>query len=150
DLVAHKAETAVQTFLDPNKDRKEISTEQALEAHSRLLLLYQLGDKLKYVKNVDEILSMGTDLIFGALPSAERGVAMLRSSSKDPLEARIVKYRHKKPEGDVIPVSQTVINKVIKEKLALPWRIPALKRGIPSWFIILIPLYVYRLSVGKE
>ncbi|MBW2249446.1 MAG: GAF domain-containing protein [Deltaproteobacteria bacterium] len=119
DLVAHKAETAVQTFLDPNKDRKEISTEQALEAHSRLLLLYQLGDKLKYVKNVDEILSMGTDLIFGALPSAERGVAMLRSSSKDPLEARIVKYRHKKPEGDVIPVSQTVINKVIKEKLAL-------------------------------
>jgi signal transduction histidine kinase len=62
---------------------------------------------------------MGTDLIFGALPSAERGVAMLRSSSKDPLDARIVKYRHKKPEGDVIPVSQTVINKVIKEKLAL-------------------------------
>ena len=119
DLVAHKAETAVQTFLDPNKDRKEISTEQALEAHSRLLLLYQLGDNLRYVKNVDEILSMGTDLIFGALPSAERGVAMLRSSSKDPLEARIVKYRHKKPEGDVIPVSQTVINKVIKEKLAL-------------------------------
>jgi signal transduction histidine kinase len=119
DLVAHKAETAVQTFLDPNKDSKEISTEQALEAHSRLLLLYQLGDKLRYVKNVDEILSMGTDLIFGALPSAERGVAMLRSSSKDPLDARIVKYRHKKPEGDVIPVSQTVINKVIKEKLAL-------------------------------
>ena len=119
DLVAHKAETAVQTFLDPNKDRKEISTEQALEAHSRLLLLYQLGDNLRYAKNVDEILSMGTDLIFGALPSAERGVAMLRSSSKDPLEARIVKYRHKKPEGDVIPVSQTVINKVIKEKLAL-------------------------------
>ncbi len=119
DMVARKAEIAVQTFLDPNKDGKEISAEQALDAHSRLLLLYQLSDKLRYVKNVDEILSMGTDLIFGALPSAERGVAMLRSSSKDPLEARIVKYRHKKPEGDVIPVSQTVINKVIKEKLAL-------------------------------
>jgi len=119
DMIVRKAETAVKTFLDPNKDRKEISTEQALEAHSRLLLLYQLGDKLKYVKNADEILTMGTDLIFGALLSAERGVAMLRSSSKDPLEARIVKYRHKKPEGDVIPVSQTVINKVIKEKLAL-------------------------------
>jgi len=101
DMVARKAE------------------EQALDAHSRLLLLYQLSDKLRYIKNVDEILSMGIDLIFGALPSAERGVAMLRSSSKDPLEAHIVKYRHKKPEGDVIPVSQTVINKVIKEKLAL-------------------------------
>jgi len=88
DMIVRKAETAVQTFLDPNKDRKEISTEQALEAHSRLLLLYQLGDKLKYVKNADEILSMGTDLIFGALLSAERGVAMLRSSAKDPLEAR--------------------------------------------------------------
>ena len=84
-----------------------------------MLLLYQLSDKLRHVKNADEILGMGIDLIFGALPSAERGVAMLRSSKKDPLEARIVKYRHKKPEGDVIPVSQTVINKVIKEKLAL-------------------------------
>ncbi len=119
DMVARKAETAARTFLDPNKDGKEISAEQALDAHSRLLLLYQLSDKLRYIKNVDEILSMGIDLIFGALPSAERGVAMLRSSSKDPLEAHIVKYRHKKPEGDVIPVSQTVINKVIKEKLAL-------------------------------
>ena len=119
DMVAHKAKTAAQTFLDPNKDKKEISAEQLLDAHSRLLLLYQLSDKLRYVKNVDEILRMGTDLIFGALSSAGRGVAMLRSSSKDPLEARIVKYRHKKPEGDVIPVSQTVINKVIKEKLAL-------------------------------
>ena len=119
DMVERKAETAAQTFLELNKDRKEISAEKALEAHSRLLLLYQLSDRLRYEKNVDEILSMGTDLIFGALPSAERGVAMLRSSSKDPLQAHIVKYRHKKPEGDVIPVSQTVINKVIKEKLAL-------------------------------
>ena len=119
DMIAHKAETAAQTFLEPTKDKKEISAEKAVEAHSRLLLLYQLSDKLRNVKNADEILSMGTDLIFGALPSAERAVAMLRSSSKDPLEAHIVKYRNKKPEGDVIPVSQTVINKVIKEKLAL-------------------------------
>jgi len=119
DMVERKAENAAQTFLDPNKNRKEISAEQALDAHSRLLILYQLSDKLKYVKNVDKILSMGTDLIFGALSSAERGVVMLRSSSKEPLEARIVKYRHKKPDGAVIPVSQTVINKVIKEKLAL-------------------------------
>ena len=85
DMVARKAETAARTFLDPNIDGKEISAEQALDAHSRLLLLYQLSDKLRYIKNVDEILSMGIDLIFGALPSAERGVAMLRSSSKDPL-----------------------------------------------------------------
>ena len=119
DMVERKAEKAAQTFLDPNKDRKEISAEQALDAHSRLLILYRLSDKLKYEKNVDKILRMGTDLIFGALSSAERGVVMLRSSSKEPLEARIVKYRDEKPDGDVIPVSQTVINKVIKEKLAL-------------------------------
>lgn len=119
DMIARKAETAAQTFLNPNKDKKEISAENAVEAHKRLLLLYQLSDKLRYIKNADEILSMGADLIFGALPSAERAVAMLRSSSNDTLEARVVKYRHKKPEGDTIPVSQTVINKVIKEKLAL-------------------------------
>jgi len=119
DMIVRKAETAAQTFLDLTKDKKEISAEKAVEAHSRLLLLYQLSDKLRNVKNADEILSMGTDLIFSAVPSAERAVAMLRSSPKDPLEAHIVKYRNEKPEGDVIPVSQTVINKVIKEKLAL-------------------------------
>ena len=119
DMIARKAENAAQTFLDPNKGRKKISAKKTVEAHRRLLLLYQLSDKLRYIKKADEILSMGIDLIFDAFPSAERGVAMLRSSSKDPLEAHIVKYRHKKPKGGAIPVSQTIINKVIKEKLAL-------------------------------
>ncbi|MBT8356327.1 MAG: FHA domain-containing protein [Deltaproteobacteria bacterium] len=119
DMIERKAENAARTFLDPNKGRKKISAKKTVEAHSRLLLLYQLSDKLRYIKKADEILSMGIDLIFGAFPSAERGVAMLRSSTKDPLEAHIVKYRHKKPRGDAIPVSQTIINKVIKEKLAL-------------------------------
>ena len=119
DMVASKAEIAAQTFLDPKKDGKENSPDQLINGHSRLLLLYQLIDQLRYEKNIDEILSMGTDLIFGALPSAERSVIMLRSSPKDPLEARIVKYRDEKPDGDVIPVSQTVIKKVINEKLAL-------------------------------
>lgn len=118
DMIAHKAETAAQTFLNPKED-DEVSTEQALSARSRLLLLYRLNDKLRYAKNVDEILSMGTDFIFGALPSAERVVTMLRSTPKDPLAARVVKYRDKNPEGEVIPVSKTVINKVFKEKLAL-------------------------------
>jgi signal transduction histidine kinase/pSer/pThr/pTyr-binding forkhead associated (FHA) protein len=118
DMIERKAENAAQTFLDPNKGRKKINAKKTVEAHSRLLLLYQLSDKLRYVKKADEILSMGIDLIFDAFPSAERGVAMLRSSSKDPLQAHIVKYRHKKPKGDAIPVSQTIINKVIKEKLA--------------------------------
>ena len=119
DMVASKAEIAAQTFLDPKKDEKENSPDQLNSGHSRLLLLYQLIDQLRYEKNIDEILSMGTDLIFGALPSAERSVIMLRSSPKEPLEARIVKYRDEKPDGDVIPVSQTVIKKVINEKLAL-------------------------------
>ena len=119
DMVASKAEIAAQTFLDPKKDGKENSKDQLINGHSRLLLLYQLIDQLRYEKNIDEILSMGTDLIFGALPSAERSVIMLRLSPKEPLEARIVKYRDEKPDGDVIPVSQTVIKKVINEKLAL-------------------------------
>jgi len=119
DMVASKAEIAAQSFLDPNKDRKEISADQPMDGHDRLLLLYQLIDQLRYAKNVDQILSKGTDLIFGALPSAERSVIMLRSKSKEPLKARIVRYRHEKPDGDVIPVSQTVIKKVINEKLAL-------------------------------
>jgi len=119
EMIASKAEIAAQTFLDPKKDGKEISPDQLINGHGRLLLLYQLIDQLRYENNIDKILSMGTDIIFGALPSAERSVIMLRSSPKEPLEARIVKYRDEKPDGDVIPVSQTVIKKVINEKLAL-------------------------------
>ncbi|MDY6790930.1 MAG: ATP-binding protein [Thermodesulfobacteriota bacterium] len=118
DMIAHKAESAAQTFLDP-KDEEDVSTAQALSDRNRLLLLYRLNDKLRYAKNVNEILNMGTDFIFNALPSAERVVAMLRSTPKDPLEARVVKYRDKNPDGEVIPVSKTIINKVVKEKLAL-------------------------------
>ena len=69
-------------FLIQIKAEKEISAKKTAEAHNRLVLLYQLSDKLRYVKKADEILSMGIDLIFGAFPSAERGVAMLRSSAK--------------------------------------------------------------------
>jgi signal transduction histidine kinase len=119
DMVISKAKVAAQTFLNPKKDREEISQEQLMDGHGRLLLLYQLIDQLRYEKNINEILKLGADLIFSALPAAERCVVMLRSSPKEPLEARIVKYRHTKPDGDVIPVSQTIINKVIKEKIAL-------------------------------
>ncbi|MBT8356249.1 MAG: FHA domain-containing protein [Desulfobacterales bacterium] len=119
EMVESKAEIAAQTFLDPKKGRKDISPDQLINGHDRLLLLYQLIDKLRYEKNIDEILRMGTDLIFSALHSAERCVVMLRPSSKEPLEARIVKNRHQNPDEDGIPVSQTIINKVIKEKVAL-------------------------------
>lgn len=119
DMVAQKAEVAAHTFLNPRKTSDDFDIEKALEAHSRLSILHQLSDQLRTARNTDEILTLGTDLIFDALSSAERAVAMLRSGPKDPIEARIVKYRDKRPEGEVIPVSQTVINRVIEEKLAV-------------------------------
>lgn len=119
DMVARSALAATRKFLKPQVGKKKISTADALLAHRRLSHLYQLSEKLRYASNTREILSEGINLIFAALPSAERGVAMLRLKPEDALEAHIVKYRQKKTEGDVIPVSQTVINRVVGDNMAL-------------------------------
>jgi signal transduction histidine kinase len=115
ELFANSANVAAHNFLEPSPSEKI----QAEQAHKRLSLLYQLSESLRTAKNDDEILDKGLELIFKALPSAGRAAAMLKSETTGSLEVRAVRYRDQKPDECVIPVSRPVIDRVVKDQVAV-------------------------------
>ena len=115
ELVANSANVAAHNFLEPSPTEKI----QAEQAHKRLSLLYQLSESLRTAKDADEILDKGLELIFKALPSAGRAAAMLKSETTGSLEVRSVRYRNQKPDECVIPVSRPVIDRVVKDQVAV-------------------------------
>jgi signal transduction histidine kinase len=106
---------AAHNFLEPSPSKKI----QAQQAHKRLSLLYQLSESLRTAKDADEILDKGLELIFKALPPAGRAAAMLKSETTGSLEVRAVRYRDQKPDECVIPVSRPVIDRVVKDQVAV-------------------------------
>jgi len=115
ELFANSANVAAHNFLEPSPSEKI----QAEQAHKRLSLLYQLSESLRTAKDTDEILDKGLELIFKALPSAGRAAAMLKSETTEALEVRAVRYRNQKPDECVIPVSRPVIDRVVKDQVAV-------------------------------
>jgi K+-sensing histidine kinase KdpD len=115
ELFANSANVAAHNFLELSPSEKI----QAQQAHKRLSLLYQLSESLRTAKDVDEILDKGLELIFKALPSAGRAAAMLKSETTGSLEVRAVRYRDQKPDECLIPVSRPVIDRVVKDQVAV-------------------------------
>jgi signal transduction histidine kinase len=119
-LLTHSAETAISNFFDllpPAPDGKE--AQPILQAHKRLSFLYQLSENLRMPCDPEEILKKGLELIFEALPSAKRAAAMLRSDATGLLEVRAAKYRDPDPDAAVIPVSRTVLQQVVEDRVAI-------------------------------
>ena len=117
-LLTPKADTAANNFFKPSSVGKKRTKFTAL-AHKRLSYLYQLSEKLRLATDPAEILSQGLKLIFRALPSAQRGVAMLRSNMTGALEARAVKYRSPDPDKCTIPITRTVLDQVLEKRVAI-------------------------------
>lgn len=119
DLLAREADQAVHTFLhlsEAGGDR----TDPAGVAHQRLYLLYQLTEQVRSGGEPDEVLGRGLDLIFQAVPTAEHAVALLREEgTAGPLEVRAVRFRNPAKDGGPIPISRTVLDWVVSERVAL-------------------------------
>ena len=118
NLLSHSAENAISNFLAPaaqDGDEAPLS----LQAHNRLSYLYQLSENLRSPCAPEQILEKGLELIFKALPSAQRAAAMLRSEASGRLEVRAVRYRDPEAEETVIPVSRTVLRQVVEDRVAI-------------------------------
>lgn len=117
-LLMHNAHTAAQNFFErPATDLEQ--AEYAELVHARISGLYHLSENLRTAVDPDEILEEGLAFLFNALPSAQRAVAMLRSGGTGTLEARTVKYRNPDPDQTGIPVSSSILDRVLREQVAI-------------------------------
>ena len=90
--------------------------------HHRLSLLYRLSERLRTEKHPGKILDAGLELVLEAIPPAERSLIMLRSGNGTTLRMVACRHRTPKDDGDELPVSRTLIDWVLTEKMALMTR----------------------------
>ncbi|MBI5895852.1 MAG: GAF domain-containing protein, partial [Desulfobacterales bacterium] len=93
--------------------------EEASLAHHRLSLLYQLSEKLRATKVLDQILDKGLELILSALKAAERAMILLGDHAKGQLQVSAIKYRTPQDDSGSFPISRTIVDWVLTEKIAL-------------------------------
>jgi signal transduction histidine kinase len=119
ELLAQSAtDAALEMFKTPSGDPRMASGIGSL-AHQRLSLLYQLSEKIRSAKTQDEILNQGLALLLDALHTAQRAMVLLRSQNSETLEVCAAKFRDPEANTSAFPVSRTVIDWVLTEKIAL-------------------------------
>lgn len=121
ELVSREAEAAAKTFLSvPPGGFIDGEPDTSQMAHHRLSLLYKLSEQIRAAGDPDQILDRGLSRVFEALPSAERAVALLKEDGvAGPLDVRAVRYRVGKTEGEKTPISRTVLDWVVSERVAV-------------------------------
>jgi two-component system NtrC family sensor kinase len=118
-MLTQTARDAVRQLYHQPLAISQFNVEQASNAHERLSLLYQLSEKLRDTREISVMLDQSLDLILKAIPTAERTMVLLRAGENRLLEVKAVKYRKDHQKGGAIPISRTVLNWVLGERMAL-------------------------------
>ncbi len=119
ELLAQTAKEAAKSMFRPMDANHDEETEEASLAHHRLSLLYQLSEKLRATEALDQILDKGLELILSALTAAERAMILLGDHSNGQLQVSAFKYRKPQENGGSFPISRTIVDWVLTEKIAL-------------------------------
>lgn len=92
----------------------------AVEKSNRILLaLSKMGRDLMTTKSVDDLLEKVMNLIFEHIP-AERGYMLLRDEEGQDLVPKLVKHKDEsKRDTKGVTISKTIVEKVLKDKVAL-------------------------------
>jgi signal transduction histidine kinase len=119
ELLAQTAKEAAKGMFRPMEVDLDEEAEESSLAHHRLSLLYQLSEKLRATKVLDQILDKGLELILSALKAAERAMILLGDPTKGSLQISAIKYRTPQNNSGSFPISRTIVDWVITEKIAL-------------------------------
>ncbi len=120
ELVAREAHMAVHTFLRISDAEPGDRDDSSTVFRERLSLLYSLSEQVRSSRESGDILNRGLDLIFKAVPAAERAVGLLRAEGiSGPLQVRAVRFREDAKDNGPIPVSRTVLDRVTAERVAV-------------------------------
>ncbi len=117
---AQNADDAARGFLNPvASDRADAPPPDPL-ALPRLALLHQLSENLRNATKVRDVYDKGIALIMEAIPAAEKTLVVKRAVSD--ASFNVVAFEMRDPQqsqGDAIPVSHTVLDWVLTEKVSL-------------------------------
>lgn len=123
-------------FVDPTttRDGETGISRKALEATIRfakdrpgenleknyrnLLILYQIGETINSVTNIEDLLEVIMELVLQVV-EAERGFLLLRDEESKALVPKVVRYRGIEPAEDNITLSRTIIKRVMEEQVAV-------------------------------
>jgi len=120
DLLAQNADHAARSFLHPAVTDASESPQINSLAHTRLSLLYQLSENLRSVSKIRDVYDQGIALIMETIPAAEITLVAEEFASHDTFNVVSCKLRDQEHScGDTIPVSHSVFNWVLREKVVL-------------------------------
>jgi two-component system, NtrC family, sensor kinase len=125
ELMAQTAASAALGMFPKKASARMAEPEESDFAHQRLSLLYRLSETLRSTRSSDEILDKGLDLILEAIPSVARVVAILGPHPQKELRINALKAREPFTQNSSIPISRTIVDWVLTEKMALVSQNPA-------------------------
>ena len=115
---AQNADDAARGFLNPVASGKGPPPDPL--ALPRLALLHQLSENLRNATKVKDVYDKGIALIMEAIPVAEKTLVVKRTIAD--ASFNVVAFKMRDPQqskGDAIPVSHTVLDWVLTEKVSL-------------------------------
>jgi len=120
EVWAQNADQAARGFLHRDEAPSSESSQLATLAHTRLSLLYQLSENLRTTSDAMEVYEKGIDLIMEAMPAAEYALVAQRSTSRGAFNILSFRFAdQREASGDTIPISHTVFDWVLTEKVTL-------------------------------
>ncbi len=120
DVWAQNADDAARGFLNPVADDHTDTPSPDPLALPRLALLYQLSENLRNTSRIKDVYDEGIALIMEAIPAAEKALVVKRSVPDETYN--VVAFKLRDPQqlvGDAIPVSHTVFEWVLTERVTL-------------------------------
>lgn len=120
ELLAQNADHAARSFLHPAANDSSETPQVDSLAHSRLSLLYQLSENLRSVSQIRDVYNQGIALIMETILAAEITLVAEESVADDTFNVVACQWRDQRHSGgDTIPVSHSVFNWVLREKVVL-------------------------------
>ncbi|MBW2149726.1 MAG: FHA domain-containing protein, partial [Deltaproteobacteria bacterium] len=97
---------------------KDRASENLEKNYRNLLILYQIGETINSVTNLEDLLEVIMELVLQVV-EAERGFLLLRDEDMETLVPKVIRYRGVKPPDEKISLSRTIVNRVIQEQVAV-------------------------------
>jgi signal transduction histidine kinase/pSer/pThr/pTyr-binding forkhead associated (FHA) protein len=120
DIWAQNADHAARGFLDHRVDQTAESPQRDMLAHERISLLYQLSEILRSTGDATAVYEKGVELVMQAMPDADYALIASRSRFDDSFNIMSFKSGdHHQRDADKIPISHTVFDWVLTEKVTL-------------------------------